>query len=613
MNLSRNPTAWSDAVQAAAIVAVDPAGIGGVSLRAPAGPVREQWLSLLRQMLPASAALRRLPLNVTDGRLLGGLDLAATLRAGRPVAERGLLAEADGGIVVVAMAERLPAGTAARLAAALDTDELVIERDGLTGRQACRIGVVALDEGIDDELPPPALRERLAIHIDLGGVRPDADYSTGLEAEMIDRARAGLSLVEADDEVVTALCEASAALGIASLRAPLFALRVARANAALAGRDEIAREDVEIAARLVLAPRATQFPAQEEPDQEPDEEPEEPPDAGENPAAGSEPANGDDQDQQDDAEVSNAEALNDIILAAANAAMPADVLARLKVAQGARSRSPSAGRAGITAASSRRGRPIGSRRGELRAGARLCLVDTLLAAVPWQGLRRRETAGGGAAGRPARIEVRRDDFHITRFKQRTQTTTIFVVDASGSAALNRLAEAKGAVEYLLADCYVRRDQVALISFRGQGAELLLPPTRSLVRAKRSLAALPGGGGTPLASGIDAARALAEALRRRGETPLVVVLTDGRANIARDGAAGRERAEEDAVASARLMRHDAVGALLIDTSPRTQPFARRLATEMAATYLALPHADAAAVSKLVRANADARRPDTVRQR
>ena len=606
---ARNPTAWSDAVQAAAIMAVDPAGIGGVSLRAPAGPVREQWLSLLRQMLPASAALRRLPLNVTDGRLLGGLDLAATLRAGRPVAERGLLAEADGGIVVVAMAERLPAGTAARLAAVLDTGELVIERDGLTGRQACGIGVVALDEGIDDELPPSALRERLAIHIDLGGVRPDADYSTGLEAEMIDRARASLSLVEADEEVVTALCEASAALGIASLRAPLFALRVARANAALAGRDEIAREDVEIAARLVLAPRATQFPAPEEPDQEPEETP----DAGENPAAGSEPANSDDLDQQDDAEVSSAQALNDIILAAANAAMPADVLARLKVAQGARSRSPSAGRAGITAASSRRGRPIGSRRGELRAGARLCLVDTLLAAVPWQGLRRRETAGGGAAGRPTRIEVRRDDFHITRFKQRTQTTTIFVVDASGSAALNRLAEAKGAVEYLLADCYVRRDQVALISFRGQGAELLLPPTRSLVRAKRSLAALPGGGGTPLASGIDAARALAEALRRRGETPLVVVLTDGRANIARDGAAGRERAEEDAVASARLMRHDAVGALLIDTSPRTQPFARRLATEMAATYLALPHADAAAVSKLVRANADARRPDTVRQR
>ena len=114
--------------------------------------------------------------------------------------------------------------------------------------------------------------------------------------------------------------------------------------------------------------------------------------------------------------------------------------------------------------------------------------------------------------------MRRDDFRMTRFQQRTRTTTIFVVDASGSSALNRLAEAKGAVELLLADCYVRRDQVALLAFRGKEAELLLPPTRSLVRAKRSLAGLPGGGGTPLAAGIDAAwpwptRSAARARRR----------------------------------------------------------------------------------------------------
>ena len=145
-----------------------------------------------------------------------------------------------------------------------------------------------------------------------------------------------------------------------------------------------------------------------------------------------------------------------------------------------------------------------------------------------------------------RILIRKDDFRISRFKQRTETTTIFVVDASGSAALHRLAEAKGAVELLLADCYIRRDQVALIAFRGSVAEMLLPPTRSLARAKRSLAGLPGGGGTPLAAGLDAAFALADSVRRKGQTPTVIVLTDGRANIARDGGQGRPRAEEDAM-------------------------------------------------------------------
>ena len=163
----------------------------------------------------------------------------------------------------------------------------------------------------------------------------------------------------------------------------------------------------------------------------------------------------------------------------------------------------------------------------------------------------------------------------------------------------RLGEAKGAVELLLADCYVRRDRVALIAFRGRTAELLLPPTRSLVRAKRSLAGLPGGGGTPLAAGIDAAFELADAIRRRGATPVVVVLTDGRANVGRDGIGGREHASADAMAAARRARAGRLTALVLDTSPQAQRQARELAAEMGATYLPLPHAGAAAVSQAVR--------------
>ena len=200
--------------------------------------------------------------------------------------------------------------------------------------------------------------------------------------------------------------------------------------------------------------------------------------------------------------------------------------------------------------------------------------------------------------------MRREDFRVTRYRQRSETTTIFVVDASGSAALHRLAEAKGAVELLLADCYVRRDQVALIAFRGAAAELLLPPTRSLVRAKRNIAALPGGGGTPLASAIDAAALLAEQIQRRGGTPGLVFLTDGRANIARDGTQGRDRANSEALAAAPRLRLLRAPTLLIDTSPRPNPAAAGLAAAMGATYLPMPHARAHTLRDAVQAGTGA---------
>jgi magnesium chelatase subunit D len=145
---------------------------------------------------------------------------------------------------------------------------------------------------------------------------------------------------------------------------------------------------------------------------------------------------------------------------------------------------------------------------------------------------------------------------------------------------------------------VRRDQVAVLAFRGQGCELLLPPTRSLVRAKRSLAGLPGGGGTPLASAIDAAAALGESIARRGDTPVIVLLTDGRGNIARDGSPGRARATEDLSLAARQFRAVGLGALLIDTSPQPVPAARQLAMEMGAAYLPLPYAGSSTLSKAV---------------
>jgi magnesium chelatase subunit D len=236
---------------------------------------------------------------------------------------------------------------------------------------------------------------------------------------------------------------------------------------------------------------------------------------------------------------------------------------------------------------------VGTRLGSPRGGARLNLIETLRAAAPWQTLRRR-----AAPQRTGLIHVHSDDLRISRLQQRAATATIFVLDASGSSALHRLGEAKGAVNLLLADCYVRRDQVAVIAFRGRTAELLLPPTRSLVRAKRSLAALPGGGGTPLALGLEAALRLATQVRRSGATPIVVLLTDGRANITRAGEPGRVQAEADAIAMARQLRAARLTALVVDTSPQPAIAAQRLAAEMAAQYRALPYAGAAALTAAV---------------
>jgi magnesium chelatase subunit D len=152
---------------------------------------------------------------------------------------------------------------------------------------------------------------------------------------------------------------------------------------------------------------------------------------------------------------------------------------------------------------------------------------------------------------------------------------------------------------------VRRDQVAVLAFRGAAAEVILPPTRSLVRAKRGLAGLPGGGGTPLAAGLDAAAALALRVRRAGGTPVVVVLTDGRANVGRDGLGGRARAQDEALAAARALRAQGGSVIVIDTSVRPEPAARALALAAGARYLALPQANAAALARAVQGAHDRR--------
>lgn len=569
---ARDPaSAVTDALTAAAMVAVDPAGLGGLLLRVGSRTLADLVLAELAASLPAGAPVRRLPASADAARLDGGVDVAATLAAGRTVRAPGLMAEAAGGLVVVPMAERLEAGTAARLARAIDG---LIGETASSGDGAGPVVVAALDEGRNDDPPPPAsLTDRLALQIDLSAVMlRDIAAGDGFDVE---DARRRLPAVMLPEAATLALADAAAALGLPTCRPLIQAARAARAHAALAGRDEVAEADLVAAARLVLAPRARRLPTPSEA-------------AADDPPAPPDPPAGDPAEESALPE----KPLADVVLEAAAAALPADLLARL-IGPGSARPSTEDGRGGPERTTHRGGgRPLRSRAGKPGGGVRLDLVETLRVAAPLQRLRGAPPAG-------AMVAIRPSDLRVRRFRRHSRTTTVFVVDASGSSALHRLAEAKGAVELVLADAYVRRDRVAMISFRGKGAEPVLPPTASLTLARRRLQDLPAGGGTPLAAGIDAAAALSARIRAEDGRALLILLTDGQANVARDGAGGRARAEADALAAAALVRAAGIPSLTLDISDRPSAKAAAVAEAMGGGYLPLPRADASRVAAAVR--------------
>ena len=546
---------WALALRVVALLAANPAGIGGVLLRARPGPVRDLWAEALAQV----TRVRRLPASADSEALDGGLDLTATLAAGRPVMRPGLLAEIGTGVLVVPMAERLAPPLAARLAGAIDEGgPLVVLFDESHG------------DGDNDERVSAALADRLAIHLDLTRVRlPMAALIAGIAPPLPPPAPAGDPTPI--DDAVTALATAGVQLGIASVRAPIQAQRVAHALARLAGRSAIANADLETAAALVLGPRARQVPQPNEPEaSEPETPPDEPPPP---------PPEGD--DGGDESDKNAPQDLTDMVLEAAETALPPGLLDAL--ANGISFKAPGGGSSGAKLRTLTSGRPAGVRSGAPGRGSRLALIDTIKAAAPWQKVRGQRDDG--------RLSIRHTDLRIRRFVARAQSTTIFAVDASGSAAFARLSEAKGAIELLLAEAYVKRAEVALVAFRGTEASISLPPTRSLARAKKELAALAGGGGTPMAAGIDMARRVAEAERGRGRTPLVVILTDGRANVGGDAT---RSPHEVALASAKALGMTGIATVFIDCSARPRPEGAALAAAMGARFVALPRLDAKAV-------------------
>jgi magnesium chelatase subunit D len=381
------------------------------------------------------------------------------------------------------------------------------------------------------------------------------------------------------------LALAALQLGVEGNRADIFALRAARANAALAGRLCVEEEDIAAAIQLVLWPRALVTPApgaeQEARTQQASERPS--PSESSSQAGASEISNF-------KSEISNRPQL---IIQALDTPLPPGLLApphRFQRRSVTGSRGETLNRV--------RGRYVKSIPGRPGDG-RVAIDVTLRAAAPLQTLRPHRCA-------KRRISIEPSDLRFKRFKQKAGMLFIFVVDASGSMALNRMHQAKGALLRLLKEAYLHRDQIALVSFRGRQAEVLLPPSQSVERARRTLESLPVGGGTPLSAGLLAALDLAKRARQVGiQQTMLVLLTDGRANVgvnaeAADPTMRRQAIQQELARVGAALQRAGVASLVIDTQARftSRDEGRALADLLGGRYIYLPRASAADVYETI---------------
>jgi len=582
------------AKRALLLLAVNPA-LAGVAIAAPVGSGKSTLARAFAALLPAGTPFVELPVGATEDSVLGGLDLEATLAAGRRVIARGLLARAHGGVLYADGLNLLDERAIAHLISALSDGVVRVERDGLSEVHPARFLLVGTYDPVEGEvrrglldriglivplLPQTGERERAEV-VQRNLAHPpngDAEDETTMLRAMIADAREHLPTVHIAEEQMQALVQTALSLGVEGNRADVFAVQAALAKAALDGREAVDDDDLKLAVRLVLLPRAMRMPAQEAPEQR---ERETTPHAqGDQPGDPNTPA--------------PAQAtLEELLLEAAAVDLPAGLL-DLPFAGKRCGHGGSRG----AALSSRRGRFVRAVAGD-PCGQRIALLPTLIAAAPWQKVRRAKRNVG------ARLDIRREDIRVKRFRDKAGTLYIFVVDASGSMAINRMREAKGAVVRLLQDAYVHRDQVGLIAFRGQQAQVLLEPSQSVERAKRALDVLPTGGGTPLASALLAAWRMAQQARARGIAQVTLVLmTDGRGNVPLRAApaAPPSRAEIQAELQqiATCIRAEGIQAVVIDTQVNylSQGEAARLAAWLGGRYVYLPNAKAAQIAMTV---------------
>lgn len=631
------------AVQALLLLAIEPR-LGGVVFAAVAGTGKSTLTRGYGALLPAVPHVF-LPLGTDDDGLLGGLDLEATLRSGRRVARPGLLERADGGALVVEQINLLPDATVNTLLGALDTGAVLVERDGLSHRARARFVLLASYDPAEGQ-PRRHLLERLGLLLVLPAAatapqraavvrRNNADAPTTQDwfadqevlAALVETARDLLPAVTISDAQIAELAQLATACGVEGQRADLFAVRCACAAAALGLRDAVEPADLELAARLTILPRATRAlqPPEPAPPPEPPPPTEAPPENAPTP----------EQTVTPDDSISPPE---EQVLEALFAELPAE-LAQLPFRALRRGR---AGSRGTT--SSNRGRHIRSAPGDVRR-QRIDIPATLRAAAPWQRIRssaetqnlasgatttahRTQSAlpaadltpqpplphregeqhthdgislhasppppvggGGGAGGTGVRgLRLRASDLRVKQYRSKAGALFCFAVDASGSMALHRMRQAKGAVHALLQQAYVHRDRVALLAFRGERAELLLPPSQSVELARRALDLLPTGGGTPLAAALLAAIEVARQAQSRGiHQTVLVLLTDGRANVGLRG--DRAAIAEELRALGAAVQSAGIRAVVVDTqrSYLGRGEAQKLADHLGGTYIYLPNA------------------------
>ncbi|MFJ5886240.1 putative cobaltochelatase [Kitasatospora cineracea] len=575
------------------------------------------------------AFLVELPVGVSEDRVVGSLDLERALAEGVKAYEPGLLAKAHRGVLYIDEVNLLQDHLVDLLLDAAAMGRSYVEREGVSVRHAARFLLVGTMNPEEGELRPQLLdrfgltveiaatrdaderaevvRRRLAYDADPAGFAARWDGRERELAERITAARELLPEVELSDLALRQITAVCAAFEVDGLRADIVMARTAVALAAWAGRTEVLEEDVRTAARLALPHRRRRnpFDAPGLDEEQLDEtlaehrEPEEPdgPDGPEDDGPGDGGPDGGGAPEPTDPSGPNGQAASEGSDAPAappqqrpgggreSAPVASEQPYRTRLfkvdgtgrgAQGRRS--PAETDAGHT---------IRARRPQGRL-ARLHLSATLRAAAPHQAAR-------GRSGRA--LVLRRDDLREQVRRGRESNLVLFVVDASGSmAARQRMTAVKGAVLSLLMDAYQRRDKIGLVTFRGAGAELALPPTSSVEVGAARLEQLPTGGRTPLEAGLLRAHEVlrVERLRDPDRRPLLVVVTDGRATGGKDALPRARRA-------AGLLAAQGVAAVVLDceSGPVRLGLARELAAHLNGDAVSLDELRAEGVASLVR--------------